>query len=119
MKNYRKNKLCLSGKKGYNRSMHIFSFPPAAASFILQQFSQYGNIQKHVVATDGNWMHVHYQSVLQAKKALSKNGKVFGGTTMVGVTPCIDKVMVLPALSKCKYSVMCLQNYQEKNVNIL
>ena len=27
----------------------LFRFPPAAASFILQQFSQYGNIQKHVV----------------------------------------------------------------------
>nr|KAG5694182.1 hypothetical protein BaRGS_016028 [Batillaria attramentaria] len=37
-------------------------------------------------------MHVHYQSKLQAKKALSKNGKVFGGRMMIGVLPCIDKV---------------------------
>ena len=97
--------LSISDKKGYNRSLYIFSFPPATASFLLQQFSQYGNIQKHMVATDGNWMHVHYQSVLQAKKALSKNGKVFGSTIMVGVTPCFDKVMLLSILSKYKYNV--------------
>lgn len=69
----------------------VFGFPPAAASYILQQFSQYGNIVKHVVTSEGNWMHLHYQSKLQAKKALSKNGKVFGGCMMVGATPCIDK----------------------------
>ncbi|PIK61049.1 putative nucleoporin NUP53 [Apostichopus japonicus] len=51
----------------------IFGFPPSAASYILQQFSQYGNIQKHV------------------QKALSKNGKIFGGNIMIGATPCIDK----------------------------
>ncbi|XP_064635235.1 nucleoporin NUP35-like [Lineus longissimus] len=69
----------------------IFGFPPAATSFILQQFSQYGNIIKHTIANDGNWMHLHFQSKIQAKKALSKNGKVFGNGIMVGVQPCIDK----------------------------
>jgi len=28
----------------------VFGFPPAASSFILQQFSQYGNIVKSVVS---------------------------------------------------------------------
>ena len=46
------------------------------------------------VAADGNWLHIHYQSKLQAKKALSKNGKVFGGSIMIGVMPCIDKVII-------------------------
>lgn len=69
----------------------VFGFPPAAVSFVLQQFSQYGNILKHVISTDGNWMHLHYQSKIQAKKALSKNGKVLGNSIMVGVTHCIDK----------------------------
>ncbi|XP_076471223.1 nucleoporin NUP35-like isoform X2 [Babylonia areolata] len=69
----------------------VFGFPPGAISFILQQFSQYGNILKHVASAEGNWMHVHYQSKLQAKKALSKNGKVYGGRMMIGVLPCIDK----------------------------
>ncbi|PIO26174.1 hypothetical protein AB205_0114230 [Aquarana catesbeiana] len=39
----------------------------------------------------GNWMHVQYQSKLQARKALSKDGKIFGDCIMIGVKPCIDK----------------------------
>ncbi|GIY99542.1 nucleoporin NUP35 [Caerostris extrusa] len=35
-------------------------------------------------------MHLHYQSKLQAKKALSKNGKVFSSNIMIGVKPCIE-----------------------------
>lgn len=46
------------------------------------------------MASPGNWMHLQYQSKLQARKALSKDGKVFGETIMVGVKPCIDKVSV-------------------------
>ncbi|XP_037095901.1 nucleoporin NUP35 [Syngnathus acus] len=69
----------------------VFGFPPASASYILLQFAQYGNILKHVMASPGNWMHLQYQSRLQARKALSKDGKVFGDAIMVGVKPCIDK----------------------------
>uniref|UniRef100_UPI00358ECA25 nucleoporin NUP35 isoform X1 n=2 Tax=Myxine glutinosa TaxID=7769 RepID=UPI00358ECA25 len=69
----------------------IFGFPPASASYILMQFAQYGNVIRHVMASDGNWMHVQYQSKLQARKALGKDGKVFGDCIMVGVKPCIDK----------------------------
>lgn len=38
-------------------------------------------------------MHIQFQNKLQAKRALSKSGKIFGGTIMVGVTQCIDKVI--------------------------
>ncbi|KAJ0070614.1 hypothetical protein NL108_016905, partial [Boleophthalmus pectinirostris] len=69
----------------------VFGFPPASASYILLQFAQYGNILRHSMATPGNWMHLQYQSKLQARKALSKDGKVFGDAIMVGVKPCIDK----------------------------
>jgi len=69
----------------------VFGFPPGATSFILQQFSQYGTILKHVVATECNWMHIHYQNRIQAKKALSKDGKVYGGCMKIGVTACIEK----------------------------
>ncbi|XP_032879698.1 nucleoporin NUP35 isoform X2 [Amblyraja radiata] len=69
----------------------VFGFPPASASYILLQFAQYGNILKHVMSNNGNWMHVQYQSKLQARKALSKDGKVFGESIMIGVKPCIDK----------------------------
>uniref|UniRef100_UPI00398F8C6C nucleoporin NUP35 isoform X3 n=1 Tax=Pristiophorus japonicus TaxID=55135 RepID=UPI00398F8C6C len=73
----------------------VFGFPPASASYILLQFAQYGNILKHVMSNNGNWMHIQYQSKLQARKALSKDGKIFGEAIMVGVKPCIEKSTVL------------------------
>ncbi|XP_053554516.1 nucleoporin NUP35 [Bombina bombina] len=69
----------------------LFGFPQASASYILLQFSQYGNIIKHVMSNTGNWMHIQYQSKLQARKALSKDGRIFGECIMIGVKPCIDK----------------------------
>ncbi|KAK2177457.1 hypothetical protein NP493_597g02008 [Ridgeia piscesae] len=83
----------------------VFGFPPAATSFVLQQFAQYGSILKHVVATDGNWMHIHYQSKIQAKKALSKNGKVFGAGVMVGVQQCIDKKVMAGTVGATGFNV--------------
>lgn len=71
----------------------VFGFPKEASAFILEQFSQYGTVLRHVIA-DGNYMHICYQSKLQARTALSKNGKVFGGTIMIGVKPCIDKAVL-------------------------
>ncbi|NXJ64205.1 NUP35 protein, partial [Rostratula benghalensis] len=69
----------------------VFGFPQASASYILLQFAQYGNIVKHVMSNRGNWMHIRYQSKLQARKALSKDGRIFGESIMIGVKPCIDK----------------------------
>ncbi|GFR97438.1 nucleoporin NUP53, partial [Elysia marginata] len=69
-------------------------FPPGATSFILQQFAQYGTIIRHVVASECNWMHIHYMTKMQAKKALSKDGKVYGGCMKIGVTPCIEKTIM-------------------------
>nr|AAH54165.1 MGC64281 protein [Xenopus laevis] len=69
----------------------VFGFPQASASYILLQFAQYGNIIKHVMSNNGNWMHIQYQSKLQARKALSKDGRIFGESIMIGVKPCIDK----------------------------
>ena len=43
------------GLEGEEFWVTVFGFPPAAASYILQQFSQFGNILKHVIAPNGNW----------------------------------------------------------------
>ncbi|KAH9495862.1 Nucleoporin nup35 [Bulinus truncatus] len=72
----------------------VFGFPSGATSFILQQFSQYGTILKHVISSECNWMHIHYMSKIQAKKALSKDGKIYGGCMKIGVTPCIEKTVM-------------------------
>lgn len=44
------------------------------------------------MSNTGNWMHIRYQSKLQARKALNKDGRIFGDSIMIGVKPCIDKV---------------------------
>lgn len=74
-----------------NTWVTIFGFPPSAASFILSQFSHYGSILEKRMPAKGNWMHVHYQTKLECRKALSNNGKVFGGTIMIGVMLCKDQ----------------------------
>jgi len=73
----------------------VFGFPSSSASFVLQRFGQYGSIVTYRMAPNqGNWMHIQYDSSLQAKKALSRNAKILPGNVMIGVTPCIDiKVM--------------------------
>lgn len=72
----------------------VFGFPQSTESFILQEFAYFGTILNHVVPSEGNWMHIQFQNKLQAKRALSKSGKIFGGTIMVGVTQCIDKLVM-------------------------
>ncbi|RDD44976.1 Nucleoporin NUP53 [Trichoplax sp. H2] len=73
----------------------IFGFPPSAATYILEQFSHYGVIVKHVMLANSNWMHIQYQFKIQAKKAISKSGRIFGNGIMVGVRPCIDKIAII------------------------
>ncbi|XP_065191742.1 nucleoporin NUP35-like [Sycon ciliatum] len=74
----------------------VFGFPADAAAYMLQEFAHYGTIIRHSMDVNTNWMHICYQSPLQARKALSKHGKVFMTSVMVGVVPCTDqKVMQL------------------------
>ncbi|BFZ04946.1 hypothetical protein BsWGS_07985 [Bradybaena similaris] len=72
----------------------VFGFPPGASSFILQQFSLYGTVIKHIIISECNWMHIHYMTKIQAKKALSKNGRIFGGCMKIGVVPCAEKCVM-------------------------
>lgn len=80
-----------SGDTLDDTAVTVFGFPPAASSFILQQFSQYGTIEYHEIHNTGNWLHIKYQTRIQAKKALSKNGKIFARSIMIGVCSCIKK----------------------------
>merc|ERR1719431_822579 len=41
-----------------------------------------------------NWMHIRFQTKLQASKAVGKNGSVIGSTIMVGVSACRDETVV-------------------------
>jgi len=68
----------------------VFGFPPSASSYILSQFSACGTVLQHSMPPNANWIHLRFQTRLQAKKAISKNGTVLGSTIMVGVAPCTD-----------------------------
>uniref|UniRef100_A0A3Q3FAG6 Nucleoporin NUP35 n=1 Tax=Labrus bergylta TaxID=56723 RepID=A0A3Q3FAG6_9LABR len=74
------------------RNSLILSTLLIVVNFVITIFGQ-NDMEKlrRVMASPGNWMHLQYQSRLQARKALSKDGKVFGDAIMVGVKPCIDK----------------------------
>ncbi|XP_071548599.1 nucleoporin NUP35-like isoform X2 [Panulirus ornatus] len=51
----------------------VFGFPPAAASYILTQFTQLGTITEHHNPGSGNWMHLKYQTITGDKENMSAN----------------------------------------------
>jgi len=69
----------------------VWGFPPSAASFVLQQFGSCGTVLQHIMPPNSNWMHIRFQTRLQASKAMSKNSSVLGGSIMVGVMPCKEE----------------------------
>eukprot|EP00051_Salpingoeca_urceolata_P001854 m.44651 g.44651 ORF g.44651 m.44651 type:complete len:429 (+) comp11721_c0_seq2:136-1422(+) len=69
----------------------VFGFAPDDASFVLSEFEQYGTIVRKNIEPGANWMHLTYDTPMQAEKALSKNGHTFAGKIMVGVRPCTDE----------------------------
>ncbi|XP_014815095.1 PREDICTED: nucleoporin NUP53-like, partial [Calidris pugnax] len=85
---YSGSQIPTSGRSG--RWVTVYGFNQASASYILHQFAQYGKILKHVMSNIGNWMHICYQTKLQARKALSKDGRIYGDCIRIGVRPCTD-----------------------------
>jgi len=75
----------------------VFGFPPSQTANILKYFQTCGEIVRHHVgAANCNWIHIQFQTALQAKKALSKNGKNIGGNLMVGVVPLDESELEAP-----------------------
>jgi len=66
----------------------VWGFPPSAASLVLEQLSACGAVLQHIMPPNSNWMHVRFQTRMQASKAVGKNGHVLGGSLMVGVREC-------------------------------
>lgn len=79
----------------------VFGFPQAAASFIVSQLAACGTVLSQSLPTNGNWMHLRFQTKLQAKKALSKNGTIVGGTIMIGIRPCTDESVLEQGNTTC------------------
>lgn len=69
----------------------VFGFPPSSTSLVLAQLMNCGCIAEKKFPTQGNWMHIKYNSVHEVAKALTMNGKLISGNIMVGVVPYYNK----------------------------
>lgn len=65
----------------------VLGFPPHAASLVLTQFAQFGNITDKKFPPEGNWVHIKYSSPHEVSRAMSFNGKIISNNIMVGVIP--------------------------------
>jgi len=74
----------------------VFGFPPQAAQFVLSQISTCGTVLQHTQPPQSNWMHVRFQTRLQARKALDRSATVIGGNIMIGVNRCTDDTVLDP-----------------------
>jgi len=88
----------------------VFGFGSDEIDFILHQFAQCGTIVKHEFPNKCNWVHLKFQSRIQAAKAIEKNGRIFNSCIMVGVIPCVDQAP-LSRFNKCSGS-----NENPKNI---
>lgn len=64
----------------------VFGFPLSATSYVLQQFKAYGDVLQYEIG-DNNWIHIQYATKLQAQRALSRNGHLYGDSLLVAVVP--------------------------------
>ncbi|XP_063685125.1 nucleoporin NUP35-like isoform X1 [Bolinopsis microptera] len=69
----------------------VFGFPSNSSESVLQHFSQFGKITKFEKPSQGNWLHLMFESKIQARKALSRSGSVLNRDIMIGVVPCTDQ----------------------------
>ncbi|CAG0897344.1 unnamed protein product, partial [Cyprideis torosa] len=70
----------------------VFGFPPDAVKQVLQKLAAFGVIvdRREPPSADCNWMHVRFQTRLQAKRALARHATVMFDRMMVGVVVCTD-----------------------------
>ncbi|CAL9162395.1 unnamed protein product [Musa hybrid cultivar] len=70
----------------------VFGFSPDHTNLVLREFEKCGVIVKHVPGpSDANWIHILYQNLYDAQKALKKNGMRLNSLLIVGVKP-VDPV---------------------------
>jgi len=82
------------------RWITVFGFNAKDELIVRQQLAICGNIVRYVPGPSGsNWMHLRFESAIQAQAALGKNGELIGGATMIGVMPCRDQEVLRDAAS--------------------
>ncbi|UJR25246.1 hypothetical protein I4U23_006598 [Adineta vaga] len=63
------------------------------ARTLIDEFSQFGVIEKFVIVDESNIFHLKFETRLQAQRALTKHGHIFG-QIMIGVRYCTDKDVI-------------------------
>ncbi|CAF1253933.1 unnamed protein product [Adineta steineri] len=72
----------------------VFGFRTSAdARTLIDEFSQFGVIEKFVIVDESNIFHIKFETRLQAQRALKKHGHIFG-QIMIGVRYCTDKDVI-------------------------
>ncbi|KAL3315457.1 Nucleoporin nup35 [Cichlidogyrus casuarinus] len=79
----------------FEKWVTVFGFPLSKSAFVLQEFSKFGIIDRHVTTNNGNWIHLKYRTHIQTQTALSKNGRILGDNIMIGVRPCEDQSIMI------------------------
>lgn len=69
----------------------VFGFPPSALTLVLAHFSNCGTIVEKKCPTQGNWVHLKFNSFNEVSRALAFNGKLVTNGVMVGVVPYSNK----------------------------
>jgi len=73
----------------------IFGFTSSQVQAVLTHFSQYGLITRtKPSASNCNWIHVRYDSSIQANDAMCRNGRLISSNLMVGVIKCSDMTVL-------------------------
>lgn len=83
----------------------VFGFPPAAAFAVLRHFQGFGEVHERR-GDSGNWMHILYNTKVEASRAIAQNGQLIAVgdiRVMVGVKACSDPSLadVGAALTAC------------------
>ncbi|GAQ86057.1 nuclear pore complex protein Nup53 [Klebsormidium nitens] len=71
-----------------DRWVTVYGFGPDDTNLVLREFERCGPVVEHVFGPRGsNWMHLQYQNMYDARKALAKNSAQLTGSLIIGVKP--------------------------------
>eukprot|EP01104_Vermistella_antarctica_P004477 TRINITY_DN1491_c0_g2_i3.p1 TRINITY_DN1491_c0_g2~~TRINITY_DN1491_c0_g2_i3.p1 ORF type:complete len:391 (-),score=145.22 TRINITY_DN1491_c0_g2_i3:47-1135(-) len=96
------------------RWVTVFGFVSTEVAAILRKFQSYGEIIHHHQEQGKNWVHIQFQTDLQAENALNRNGKLISDGMMIGVVPCSDQAAMSGG---AKASVMLANTARRSAVN--
>ncbi|GLJ43124.1 hypothetical protein SUGI_0894920 [Cryptomeria japonica] len=86
----------------------VYGFSPQDTNLVLREFEKCGTILKHVSGPEGaNFVHILYENIYDAQKALQKNGAQISSSLMVGVKP-MDSFQSQTFTEKAKTGFMVL-----------